>query len=776
MELIERPNMRAVHYLNSISYDKFRKDCIDDALKNEEKRPKETDIKTWYDLLKQFCKTNIKTKGVTKRIYAYSQTTPAGLGGRLFGSGSIQGIWNVYRGLLMRGIGTDIDMVNCHPILLRFICHKHNIKCSALEYYINHRDECLAEFSSRSVGKCAYLKATNDDKYTRNKSLPQSFKDYDKEMKTIQKQLVALPDYKYLQETIPEYKLTKNYNGSTINRILCYYENIVLQHCIHVLNGKGIELAILMFDGCMPYGNFYDSPDLLAEIETYVEEQMPNLNMKWGYKEHDETLQIPDEFDESSMVDEISPVSSDLDAAKKIFSLYPHWKYCHNVLYVFNDETGMWESELTSYRSVITRFEPHLRLPSEDGKKSKSYGSCLRLMDTVPQLIRTLCVDNNWLTRVRSSSLGKVLFTNGYYDFHKKEFYNSFDPNIVFMGRIHHAFEKFDEDDLTYMDSIIDRLFTQTLGQEVGDYLLLNIGMALSGDAIKMKRCLFGLGCSNAGKGVLTNAILKSFGDYAGSFNAESMAYRKTMNDEAQIMRAFMLLAFKRIIISNELKSTVELNGNMIKKIASGGDELVGRLHCGNETAFQTHFIPLILANDLPKIKPYDDAVDNRVRFISFEKTFVDNPTNVFELKADENIKYELETERFKKCFVGAVLRRYLKHTDDGYKEITPAEVIKAKQDWTPEDSNVMEAFKNEFEITGKDSDFVSSSRIEEWVNQKRLGISMKKFGMELTKYCVVNKLEGVVNKLKKIVGKPHRVWCGISERVEEPDSTGEEW
>ena len=92
MELIERPNMRAVHYLNSISYDKFRKDCIDDALKNEEKRPKETDIKTWYDLLKQFCKTNIKTKGVTKRIYAYSQTTPAGLGGRLFGGGSIQGI------------------------------------------------------------------------------------------------------------------------------------------------------------------------------------------------------------------------------------------------------------------------------------------------------------------------------------------------------------------------------------------------------------------------------------------------------------------------------------------------------------------------------------------------------------------------------------------------------------------------------------------------------------------------------------------------------------
>jgi len=289
-----------------------------------------------------------------------------------------------------------------------------------------------------------------------------------------------------------------------------------------------------------------------------------------------------------------------------------------------------------------------------------------------------------------------------------------------------------------------------------------------------MKRCLFGLGCSNAGKGVLTNAILKSFGDYAGSFNAESMAYRKTMNDEAQIMRAFMLLAFKRIIISNEIKTTVELNGNMIKKIASGGDELVGQLHCGNETAFQTHFIPLILANDLPKIKPYDDAVDNRVRFISFEKTFVENPTNVFELKADDNLKYELDTERFKKCFVGAVIRRYLKHTDDGYKEVTPADVIKAKEDWTPDDSDVMKSFINDFEMTGLEEDYVRSSTIEEWIQRKRLGVSMKKFGAEIKKYCLINGRDGVFSKDKKLSGKNVKVWSGVKEIVEIAEITAD--
>ena len=283
MEIIERPNLIAVKFLNSIKYETFKTECIHDAESNGDKKPTDKDMKTWFSILKQFCKTNLKTKGITKRIYSYSQTTPAGLGGRLFSGGSMQGVWGVYRGLLMRGIGTDIDMKNCHPVLLRYICHLHDIRCPELEYYTNHRDECLAEFPSRDIGKNTYLVATNSEKKQwRPFPLPSAFKKYDKEMKIIQKKLVELPDYKNLQETIPEYKLSKNYNGSVINRILCYYENIVLQHALHVINSKGIEVAIFMFDGLMAYGDYYNDDTLLKEITDYVEEQLPNLNMQWA--------------------------------------------------------------------------------------------------------------------------------------------------------------------------------------------------------------------------------------------------------------------------------------------------------------------------------------------------------------------------------------------------------------------------------------------------------------------------------------------------------------
>ncbi len=59
------------------------------------------------------------------------------------------------------------------------------------------------------------------------------------------------------------------------------------------------------------------------------------------------------------------------------------------------------------------------------------------------------------------------------------------------------------------------------------DYLILNLARGLAGD--RTKRLFFGLGESGSGKTVITQAIMSSCGDYAGSFNAENLAYRNTV-------------------------------------------------------------------------------------------------------------------------------------------------------------------------------------------------------------------------------------------------------
>ena len=226
-------------------------------------------------------------------------------------------------------------------------------------------------------------------------------------------------------------------------------------------------------------------------------------------------------------------------------------------------------------------------------------------------------------------------------------------------------------------------------------------------------------------------------------------------------MRWAMLLKNKRIIISNEIKSTVELNGNMIKKISSGGDTIIGRNHCQSEEEFIMQPLAICLANDLPTIKPYDDAVESRIRVVSYVKQYVDEPTNEYELKKNDSIIEEMKTLKFQRCFVGLLVREYVLMQQNGICE-EPVEVIKAKQDWISSDKSFLDSFVNDFELTNNLDDYVLSKEIEEWLKSKNLGISMKKFGMEMTKHKLINKLDKIEGKSKKIRGKVVQVWVGV--------------
>ena len=323
MELIERHDLKKIHYLNSITFAQF-KDWCGNKCKNEEDR------KVQYKMLKDFCKTVIKTRGETKRIYSYSLLTPLTTGGRLYSGGSIQGLKSIFRGFLMTGT-TDIDMKNCHPVLLRYICAKHGFPCPNLEYYINNRDEVLAQFANKDEGKTLFLKSVNDDKRN-NRISNKFFKAFDREMKDLQLNISSLECYADIKQSVPQEK-KYNWNGSAINRILCSYENHVLQSCISALNKKNIEICALMFDGVMPYGNYYDNSELLEYITAEVEKDFEGLNMKWDYKPHNDTIVLPEEFeiptDEKLEVDKEQTFEAITTKFEKI-----HCKIINKALYI----------------------------------------------------------------------------------------------------------------------------------------------------------------------------------------------------------------------------------------------------------------------------------------------------------------------------------------------------------------------------------------------------------------------------------------------------------
>ena len=286
MELIEKVDLRATNYLATITFEKFKQYINWDCNMDEKKK--------MFDNFKQFCKFNIKSKGEIKRLYAYTLNTPNEVGGRLFCGGSVQGLPRDIRGCIMKHT-TDIDMINAHPTILRYLCRINNIACPNLSYFCENREHIFKSISEdKEYCKKIFLKALNSEKINRTEK-NKLFRDFDKECKTIQIQLCNNVAYKHIVDCVHAGKLF-NWYGSAINRILCSYENKILQEIINLIHRKSIEIAVLMFDGLMVYGNYYDDINLLNEIEERINKVFEGLDMRLAYKEHSYLIEIPDDY------------------------------------------------------------------------------------------------------------------------------------------------------------------------------------------------------------------------------------------------------------------------------------------------------------------------------------------------------------------------------------------------------------------------------------------------------------------------------------------------
>jgi hypothetical protein len=768
MEFIERIPLVKVHYLLTLKFSEY-KQLDKSSCKNDDER------KINFDKMRNFCQAFVKSNGEIKRLYKFTGNNNWGSesqgSGRLFADGNgIQGLAKKIRGFLLDGITTDIDMVNAHPVILRYLCRLHNISHDELDFYIENRDVILSEFSDRETGKTLFLKALNDDKLNK-KEKNIKFKAFDREMKEIQKIITKLTCYKDIVADVPSNKLY-NWYGSAINRIMCFYENKILQLIISELNKLGIEICAPMFDGILIYVNNFN---LLEHLEEKINNEFNGLNMKLSIKEHNKDIIMPDNFKIPENINEGQKkgVFNDLEASIKVFELYPHWKYCKGELYAFDDKTGMWSNDKSIHDSIVIKFKEHLYVANLDpsGKadvsKTKSYGNTECLRNKIYSSLKTLCHDDNWINEKQYSSLGKLLFKNGYFDSAEGTFFDKFNPDILFFCQIPHNFEAFSDGDKEYMEVVKQKLFYNPLGKSQADFLIINLSRGLMGDM--MKRFMMGLGGTNCGKSIMTTAISLACGSYVGSFNAENLAYRNSSEDEGKSMRWAMLLKDKRLIFSNEMKTKTVINGNMVKKLSSGGDKLIGRTHGKEETEFITQFLTVCFANDLPKIEPYDDAVDNRLKYVSFKKEFVEKPSNEFELLKDPEIEQAIRTLRFQRVLVGLFIQTYMDIKENGIPE-EPIEVVIAKDEWAGDDANPLEKILNEFTITNDKDDYVESSTIQDYLVKNKIDMTMKKFGQLLHKYCILNKYENVDRSDRKIKGKTKKVWTGIKtiEELEE--------
>jgi hypothetical protein len=677
---------------------------------------KDMKVEVYYRLIKEYLKLHYDagfTDGISNGIIRTYKASDKNPNGRLFVKEpmGLQRIHNILRSFLTYDIYYDYDISCCHPNIF-FNLAKNNDDC---ENNLFNIETLLKDYKNiiekAGTDKLTMLKKLNSDN-ARCPKLPKKcalISEYIKDLNICKNHI-------FLEQSV-ELPCNNNRNpiSSYVNKLMCIEENKLLMKNIP----DDDKNLVLMFDG------------FLSRKEIDID-NFDNSIYKWVNKPIINDIRIPDDW-EFVLPIEREYVENDHEAAMKVLELYPHIVCCEGNLYIYNEENGMWnvDNNYLIFKGIIFKCESHLYKSTDKG--TINYANSVSLINNICSIIKSLCVNNEWLDNINiNSGLYKLLFKNGIYDFKTKTFTKGFDPNVIFFNRINYDYPEDVDNDIynKVKNEFFEKPFTKKqIENGVSTYLLERISKAIAGDFVKDFN--FCLGKSNAGKSMLMRMLSLTFQKYVASYNGECMA-GTSGEDNAKNYRWALDLRYTRLIGSSEIEMGLTLNGNKIKK-ATGHDEMVGRQHGGNETSFIPHFSMFLFANDLPKIKPIDDGTKNRCRVVSYEKkfgdTYIEDEQEVIDYKFEDKMKNPLWINAFCKLII------------DNYKQdnvSVPNDVISDFDEYT-EGDNFKEIFENDFIICNyKPNDdeynnsFIVNQRFSEWRKDKNLHMSSKKFAMEL--------------------------------------------
>lgn len=692
--------------------------------------------------------------------------------GRLYAKNnlSLQGFEKSIRHALSKNIYIDIDMQNAGPTLISQYCHKHDIKCTKLDDYVENRDkilkkikkthdidrDCAKKLMIRLCYLGSYVIEDGSNEYEpKDKDKIPFVIDFRRELSRIAEEICDRETETY--DFVKKDKDKQNKKSSTLSITVQILEHTCLMAMYEFFKNNYYKVGVLCFDGLMVETSEeleLNIIEILSDCEKYVKK-------KTGYKINLDIKPMDKEL-QFELPEVTNYVSSDLDCQRKLFKLEgkEKFKYCDGTLYVFNEKTGMFESGNLTLFNYMIKHKDKLLIETKSGRdtKEESYGELSVLMNRVVQFVNSAAKDDRWLQTTQNTSLNYLLFKNGIYNMETGEFREQFDPNIVFHCRIPWDYLERDKRKVKYaMKLTFNTLFDNPRP------MIMALAIALAGGN-PIKKFYFCPGRTNSGKSTFVKILQTVFGNYVDFYNGEALAYTssKDTKDEAAKLRWAKNIRFSRMSFSNEINMKKKFDGNAIKK-HSGNDNLIGRDHGKSEVSFIPHYTLFGMFNDIPEIQPLDKAVEGRIEYITFENVFVDGETynkeknDNYRIK-DINFSKTIENEDFIQGFIHIVLDAYKRYVSGEEKPIfDPIE----KEEWIcndQQDLEVIEMFKDKYEITNNDQDRVTAGEIRKFrdSNKKLKTISLHNFNTMLK-----DKLN-----LKQGRTKDSKFWTGVKVKL----------
>ena len=229
---------------------------------------------------------DISRNGMIKTKYKQNNSF-----GRFYaiGSLSLQSLPREIRHTIASEHYIDIDIKNCHPVILSFLCEKRDIKCKYLNKYNKKRDKFLVEIcDNKDQAKKVVLSMINggDKDFNKIKNPPIWLNKFKKELKNIHD--IFAKDKAFEIHRNKRIENGKNYNhqASYMNILLCDFENNILQ--IIYKNLGSPKECVLCFDGIMI---LKDTTYDLLQLEKAVKNEL-DIEISLIVKEMSEGFEI----------------------------------------------------------------------------------------------------------------------------------------------------------------------------------------------------------------------------------------------------------------------------------------------------------------------------------------------------------------------------------------------------------------------------------------------------------------------------------------------------
>jgi hypothetical protein len=483
-----------------------------------------------------------------------------------------------------------------------------------------------------------------------------------------------------------------------------------------------------------------------------------------------------------------SNVSTDCDAAKIVFNLYPFWRVnSHDELYAFDDVHGLWTPKANIHTYIVTRLANFLyKVVTRKGVENFALSNCLnkKILDRLPSFIEILSKKKEF-DDLKYSSIGKLLFPNGYYDGYNSLFVPAFyiidtamygparfvffNYDLYFFASVPDFYvDKIDhvEEELSRMREI---LFYQMHGKEIGDYHLESLACALFGE--KHKGFYVHVGDTNSGKSTEKALIEASFGEYCGTGNTEDFAVVKNDNREATITNAFVVDNwFKRAVFFSE-KGTRILNTEMLKSHSSGGeDKLRSRKQYGVAAIYSIHYKMFFYVNEgLVVNNPNDPAYIDRARYFYWNKSFVPQE-DIVDPSCQLPQLPEVQNWKNEKCrrqlFVRIIIDAFNKYIERGHLLPVPDGVMLSTREevgHAMSNDEVFERLMYAFLFTGNSQDVLIRDQIN--LGCEQLKLPPKKCTQKINAMMAKLGIKTIRSAQKTICGERQSVWIGVQIR-----------